>query len=171
MTGSPALLGFSGACFGILSWFSLFLLVDTNVSTSTLYFSCFCFLFPPLTFCCPVRHGLSDWNGDWDTPKIGGFIQSEKLAAQQPCKLLFYECLPSPYFDFCRTSASQFCIHLSLMLRLLFLLLVLIVTMVFKFTGCYRNAFCRGVMAATSRSQTVSLKSFQTVCVDQCVNL
>lgn len=31
--------------------------------------------------------GLSDWNGDWDAPKDWGFVQSEKFAAQQPCKL------------------------------------------------------------------------------------
>lgn len=47
LNDSLALLGFSGACCRILSRFSLFLLVATNVSTSALYFSCFCFYFPP----------------------------------------------------------------------------------------------------------------------------
>lgn len=95
-------LGCSGACSEIFSRCSLFLLVFhwcVYTITSFLFNIILLFLFlfispPSLTFCCPVLHGLSDWNGDWDAPKIWGFIQSEKLAAQQPCKLLFTSACP-----------------------------------------------------------------------------
>lgn len=120
-------------------------------------FLSFCFYFPPLTFCRPVLHGLSDWNGDWDAPKIWGFIQSEKLAAQQPCKLLFYKCFPYLYLDFCLTRSlavpPQPFINLSLIWSLLFSVASLNCYYFFKFTACYRNAL-RSRDAAASRLQS-----------------
>lgn len=116
---------------------------------------CFCNFFflispPSLTFCCPLLHGLSDWNGDWDAPKIWGFIQSEKLAAQQPCKLLFTSACPRLTLtlpdSLCCLSAA-----LSTLVLACFCCKFLIVTIAFFFlAGCCRIAFCRGVTLQAS---------------------
>lgn len=101
---------------------------------------------PPLTFCCPVLHGLSDWNGDWDAPKIWGFIQSEKLAAQQPCKLLLRMlalALPRLLLDL----LLLFCLSTLDIFELVLVLAVFVASFIvpIAFTGCFRKCISRGL--------------------------
>lgn len=83
----------------ISSWFS----VRVSVATASFIPPPFLLLSPPFFFFSSpfLLFGLSDWNGDWDAPKVWGFVQSEKFTAQQPRKSQKHEtpCLFSSLFS------------------------------------------------------------------------
>ena len=155
MTESPALLGFSGACFVI----SLFLLVDTNVSIP--FFLAFVFISPLLHFVvlCSMVYQIE--------MAIETLQKSEGLSSQRSSLLnshvsCFYECLPSQFF-FLLLSFSLNSIYISVWCGSCCFCWDF--NCDFRFKRCCRNAF------AEVWWTNISPRSFHKVSMDQIVNL